>query len=72
VQALSREARQRIGDRLLRLRNQLQIILNAIQESGVILNELAQDIQVTLADLDQALQLKSRRKSEAVNEEKGG
>jgi len=69
VQALSREARQRMGDRLLRLRNQLQIILNAIQESGVILNELAQDIQVTLADLDQALQLKGRRKGEAAEKE---
>jgi len=52
---------QRIINQMLRLRNQLQIAVSAIQESVVILNELAQNVQVTLTDLSQ---LVSESKSE--------
>jgi len=49
---LARE-QQRIISQMLRLRNQLTIAVSSIQESVVLLNELAENVKVTLTDLSQ-------------------
>ena len=64
VRELSQELDQRIFVRLQRMRNQLAIALNSLQEVALQFNELADDLRGVIQDINSLKEEVRRLKSE--------